>query len=131
MAIIYSAISLAVGEVHPFTTLPMYCEIPDVNTVYFLEDNEGKTIPLINVARVPSAFINKLHTGCANKQGFESGEVTINSEAFKRIGECVYLKTVVQEKVVAQGLPYLQLVMLHCDSKDNSSHRVILHEARY
>lgn len=45
IAIIYTTLSLIIGEVHPFTTVPMYSHFPNWAYSFYLSNQQGRVIP--------------------------------------------------------------------------------------
>jgi hypothetical protein len=46
LGVVYILLSLVIGEVHPFTTVPMYNKFPNYAYAYYVSDENGKMLPV-------------------------------------------------------------------------------------
>lgn len=128
---LYFLIGAIVGEVHPFTTLPMYKKIRDVATVFYLEDGAGKVIPLSTISRLPSAFINKAFSNYLNENGLFFETVLLDSVELNTIGSYVFDKSIDSIAVDRSNLQTVRLKMVNCNVQNPTCDTITLHERTF
>ena len=63
----YITLSLIIGEVHPFTLVPMYNNFPNWAYAFYASDDEGSLLPNNSYFKINSADLaHKYYTICQN-----------------------------------------------------------------
>ena len=131
VAVIYLSISFNVGEVHPFSTLPMYHRIKDDAFLFYIEDENGATIPLQNVGIIPSAFINKHFDTYLNQNKTSFEALSDNPTELRKVGRYIFDKTIDKGKAEKLGCELIRMRLMHCHIASDSCENIVLYEQAY
>jgi len=79
---LYVGLSLAIGEVHPFTKVPMYSSFQSEITIFSLQDTSGNLIPFNNYSKLSSGavmhkYFNAVKTFSTNNTQQEAEKLAI------------------------------------------------------
>lgn len=124
----YFLASIAFGEIHPFTMVPMYQRIRQHMELFYLEDEKGKVIPLVSVGIISSAFINKHFDTFLNAEHLNMNQVLADSAILRRAGSYVFHRSVSIDKLVESGHQSAKMVILHCTVESVDCQRIVIHE---
>ncbi len=81
---IYVALSLVIGEFHPFSQYEMYSNFPNQATAFYLSAPNGQVIPLQSFFHYKTADIS--HNYSAIKQNFSNAnDSTIGAKIFSQL----------------------------------------------
>ena len=128
LAVFYLVVSVAIGEVHPFSSLPMYRVITDYSDVFYLADKNGKVVPLKKASLLPSAFINKHYHTYLNEHGLTYDDIKSNAAEREKLGYYVFNRTVDFKTAKANNYTYLKLVLSHGTMDSSGYVNVVLYE---
>lgn len=83
---VYCAISLSVGEQHPFSRFPMYNSFPNWSYAFYLTDVSGEMIPWWHAFEVDAGHIAHRFYGICQHYGIAYGHGMETEEELKFIG---------------------------------------------
>lgn len=124
----YFIASTMLGEIHPFSMIPMYQRIRQHADLFYLEDAQGKVIPLAGVGSISSAFINKHFDTFLNTERMTMDQVLVDTMALKRAGKYVFDRSISLERLVASEHQSARMVILHCTTHSTDCQRFVIYE---
>ncbi len=128
LAVLYFFLSSIIGEVHPFSSLPMYREITAYSDVFYLADKQDNIVPLKKTSRIPSAFINKHYHTYLNDHHLTYNDIKDNPAEREKLGRYVFDKTVDINGARQNNYTYLKLVLSHGTMDSSGYVNIILYE---
>jgi hypothetical protein len=83
----YLILCLMVGEVHPFTVVPMYNNFPNWAYAFFVTDIEGKLLPGVKYFKTSSADLSHRYWAICERDRITCGNQTETKEELRKVGE--------------------------------------------
>lgn len=88
----YLLLSLTIGEVHPFTLVPMYNHFPNWSYAFYLTDEKNQLIPLKEHFRYSAGNFGHHFCAVAEDENISYGERRESDSELNLIGEKMLLK---------------------------------------
>lgn len=82
----YLLLSLAVGEVHPFTLVPMYNQFPNWSYAFFITDEKEQVIPIKAHFRYGAGNLGHHFCAVAADENIHYGNRVESGEELEKIG---------------------------------------------
>jgi hypothetical protein len=126
---IYLGLCLWIGEVHPFTLVPMYNNFPNYGYAFYITDEVNHVIPIKSYFRYESGGLGHYYNAMANKYKFSTGFEIESPEELSIIGK--EMLTQLADKCYQS--PPAKAIVLHrvCYTFVNDSleqHHVAMHQ---
>ncbi len=91
LGLIYVAISLVIGEQHPFTLVPMYNGFQNYAYSFYMTTADGKLLPFHVYFDCKDDFPSHLYGSICDKIGVNAGNETETDIQLNRVGEDMLL----------------------------------------
>lgn len=90
LAAAYVVLSLIIGEVHPFTTVPMYNSFPNWAYSFYISDTSGKLIPIGNYYSCDYDYLSHLYSTLCQENHIEMGNEVEKADELTFIGNKMF-----------------------------------------
>jgi hypothetical protein len=126
---IYLGLCLWIGEVHPFTLVPMYNSFPNYGYAFYITDEHNKVLPIKKYFSYQSGNLGHYYNAVASSHGFATGFEMESAAELAIIGQ----EMMAQLAEKCYKLPPTEAIVLHraCFTLVNDSieqHDVAMHQ---
>ena len=127
--IVYLLLCLTIGEVHPFTLLPMYNTFPNWAYTFYVSDSRGSLLQNDKYFTIPADGLAHLYYSICEKEGVAQGYEKETTAELKKAGE-IMMETLVLNPLSPFTGDTLQLHRVCYSINEDSiqSNNIIIHE---
>jgi hypothetical protein len=119
LGLCYIALSLIIGECHPFSLVSMYDSFPKTACTFYLSDNVGNLMPLQNYFDYKTADLTHNYYAICDKKKIAGGNETETQEQLHEIGKDM-LNPLIQQLLIKEIPKKIQIHQVYYFLKNDS-----------